>query len=176
MLLILDLDETLVHARHEPLQIEPHFSVGPYAVYRRPFLNEFINFCRENFEVAVWTSSSEDYAVEIVKQVFGSDYPLSFVWARNRCTVGIDANEYAYQWGKNLRKVKKKGYSLERVLAIDDTPEKYRRNYGNLVRVKPFEGDFSDDELNRLIPYLLRLKDVPNVRKIEKRFWRTHDV
>jgi len=55
---------------------------------------------------------------------------------------------------------------------VDDTARKHERNYGNLVTVRPFEGDPSDDELVHLGRYLETLAGVDNVRAIEKRGWR----
>lgn len=173
MLLILDLDETLIHARNDFLKHEPHFHVGSYGVYKRPYLDEFLSFCRENFEVAIWTSSSEDYASEVVENIFGNEYALSFVWARNRCTIEYVPEQQTHIWSKNIKKVKEKGYALERVIAVDDTPEKYKRSYGNLVAVQPFEGDVDDCELKLLAPYLRSLRSSQNVRRVEKRFWRS---
>ena len=42
ILLILDLDETLLHATEEPLRRGHDFLMDPYAVYLRPFLSEFL--------------------------------------------------------------------------------------------------------------------------------------
>lgn len=55
---------------------------------------------------------------------------------------------------------------------VDDTPAKLARHYGNLVRVRPFVGDQGDTELQQLGDYLCTLAGVPNVRAVEKRFWR----
>ena len=55
---------------------------------------------------------------------------------------------------------------------VDDTQKKLRRNYGNLVRVSPFEGDQRDEELLDLMTYLERIKGAENIRSIEKRGWR----
>lgn len=73
---------------------------------------------------------------------------------------------------KDLKKVKRLGYSLERILFIDDTPGKMARNYGNAVYVTPFEGDEQDDELERLADYLSTIRNEPNFRWLEKRGWR----
>lgn len=173
MLLILDLDETLIHARNELLEHEAHFHVGSYGVYKRPYLDEFLSFCREHFKVAAWTSSSEDYACEVVENIFGNKYTLSFVWARNRCTIEYVPEQQTHIWSKNIKKVKEKGYALERVIAVDDTPEKHKRSYGNLVAVQPFEGDVDDCELKLLVPYLRSLRSSQNIRRVEKRFWRS---
>jgi TFIIF-interacting CTD phosphatase-like protein len=71
-----------------------------------------------------------------------------------------------------LKKVKRQGYALESIIAIDDTPKKWEQSYGNLLRVKPFEGDETDRELKHLLVYLNTLKDAINIRTIEKRGWR----
>lgn len=73
---------------------------------------------------------------------------------------------------KVLRKVRRRGYDLERVLFVDDSPEKHVLNYGNLIHVPPFEGDLQDDELRPLLAYIDGLAAVPNLRKVEKRYWR----
>ena len=73
---------------------------------------------------------------------------------------------------KRLHKVARQGYPLERMLVVDDSPEKHTKNYGNLVRVLPFEGDMNDRELDMLSAYLVTLATCTNVRKVEKRGWR----
>jgi carboxy-terminal domain RNA polymerase II polypeptide A small phosphatase len=73
---------------------------------------------------------------------------------------------------KRLDKLKKKGFRLEQILIIDDSPEKARANYGNAIHIKEFTGDPNDCELRYLYDYLLTLKTVQNVRTIEKRGWR----
>jgi RNA polymerase II subunit A small phosphatase-like protein len=173
MLLILDLDETLMHASEAPLGRPHDFLVAEYYVYKRPHVHDFLAFCRAHFAVAVWTSSTADYAVDVVRELFGNDYPLEFVWARDRCTPRYRPETGTSDWEKNLQKVRRRGYALERVIAVDDSPQKLVRSYGNLVRVRPFEGDPADGELPELARYLLRLRDVPNVRAVEKRNWRS---
>lgn len=170
-LLVLDLDETLVHARETRLPHEPHFGVGPYAVYERPGVRDFIAHVLGRFEVGVWTSSGEQYAAAVVDHLFppGS---LRFVWASSRCTLVRDWQTGGHQWAKKLHKLKAKGYRLESIIAVDDTPAKYAANFGNLVTVREFLGDPADTELPLLSRYLDRLALVPNVRAVEKRGWR----
>jgi len=60
------------------------------------------------------------------------------------------------------------------MIVVDDTPRKLERNYGNLVRITEWLGDLDDRELLLLIKYLTKLKDVENIRKIEKRGWQKH--
>lgn len=85
-LLILDIDETLIYATEKTLERKADFRVGHYFVYKRPHLKEFLSQCLDWFEVAVWTSSSPDYAKEILANIFDDVSVLSFVWASDRCT------------------------------------------------------------------------------------------
>jgi RNA polymerase II subunit A small phosphatase-like protein len=94
------------------------------------------------------------------------------VWASDRCTVAYDMEWLEYYNRKNLKKVTRKGYRLESIIAVDDTPQKWERSYGNLVRVNPFEGEETDDELKYLLLYLDQLRYEENIRSVEKRFWR----
>lgn len=170
VLLVLDLDETLMHASRS-LKVEPDFRMWEYRVKIRPHLKDFLELAFEHFEVGVWTSSSADYAWMAVQHLFEDPSKLKFIWARERCTYGWDEEVQDFVWAKRLHKVKRLGYRLERTLVIDDSPEKFRTAYGNLVRVTPFDGDANDQELIRLGCYLLKIKDHPNLRRMEKRNW-----
>jgi len=174
-LLVLDLDETLIHARENRLEHAEDFTVGPYFVYRRPHLDVFLQTAVEHFDVAVWTASGEQYAEQVVERLFhpGS---LQFVWSSKRCTTVRDWTTGNYTKLKSLSKIKRKGYALESVIAIDDTYANYARSYGNLVMVREFSGDRSDDELLVLASYLKTLLPVTNIRKVEKRNWRKHHL
>ena len=112
-LLILDLDETLIHSTEHQLERQADFKVGSYFTYKRPHLERFLEVCFEHFEVAVWTASSEDYASKIVTEVFGTR-ALKFFWSRERCTLRYfeDTGERIYT--KPLAKVRKLGLKLER--------------------------------------------------------------
>ncbi|WP_319423461.1 HAD family hydrolase [Pleurocapsa sp. FMAR1] len=174
-IIILDLDETLIYATKKPLKRVQDFMVGSYFVYVRPHAYSFIDFCFASFSaVAVWTSSSKDYAEEISLNLFGDrKEDLAFIWSQERCVRKFDYKRYATYWIKDLKKVKRRGYPLEKMIMVDDSPEKLYRQYGNLVRVFPFEGLLPDDELIHLQQYLSVLAKVDNVRQIEKRGWRS---
>jgi RNA polymerase II subunit A small phosphatase-like protein len=182
-LLILDLDETLVYATRTPLDRPADFQVPPYQVYKRPFLKEFIHHVRQHFFLAVWSSASDDYVHEMAVQIFGEETPLDFVWGRSRCTYQMNPRFDEYRnfvrdhqnhtpYLKTLKKVKNQGYRLERILMVDDTPQKLIRNYGNAIYIREFQGEPNDEELRLLWKYLELLKDEENVRTIEKRGWR----
>jgi len=175
-LLILDIDETLLHASEIPLKHLKHdFETTLYYVYKRPFLKEFLDYCQNNFDLAVWTTGGEEFAAMVVEQLFPKENLLKFIWSSKRCTQIFNPDLYEMDAIKNLKKVKKKGYCLENVLMIDNTPSKLRKNYGNLIIINDFIGAQDDKELLLLIKYLEVLKMVDNVRVVEKRGWQKID-
>ena len=173
ILLILDLDETVVWATEEEPPDGFDFRAFKYFVKRRPHLDTFLQAVREWYELAVWSSSDDAYAHHVAESVLGDPSELRFVWGRSRCTQRFDAETRDVYFAKNLKKVKRKGFDLGRVLMIDDSPEKLQQNFGNHLQVKPFEGDPADRELLDVLPFLERLKDCENLRRVEKRGWRS---
>ena len=171
-LLVLDLDETLIFASAQQLGRPADFALADHHIYRRPFLHEFLREVSAKFAVAVWTSAAPDYARAICASIFPVGSPPVFVWDRTRCTLHRDGDTDMLTETKPLSKLVRQGYSLDRIIAVDDSPEKYRQNYGNLVRVAPFEGAANDDELRYLLRYLLELSQLANIRSVEKRGWR----
>jgi RNA polymerase II subunit A small phosphatase-like protein len=183
ILLILDLDETLIHATATKLGDDFAFQLYHYYVYKRPGLEAFLATCAAKFDLAVWSSASDDYVKQVVAQVFPPEIKPVFVWGRSRCTPLVlpQIDEYGYynldgashyEYAKLLKKVRRLGYDINRVLIVDDTPEKVRNCYGNAIYPTPFLGSPDDRELLILGRYLHTLHDTENVRSIEKRQWQ----
>lgn len=171
-LLVLDLDETLVHATEEPLARPADFDVGPYAVYERPHARPFLEQVLARFAaVGVWTASTRSYAMPVLARLVDPDR-FAFVWCRDRCTLHVDWDTREAEYLKDIRKLTRRGHRREAILFVDDTPAKLARSYGNLVAVRPYLGDAQDEELTLLAAYLDELGPIPNVRTIEKRGWR----
>ena len=173
MLLILDIDETLVFATEGEIDHSSDFHFSKFSVRKRPFLDEFLQYCFAKFSVAIWTSSTKDYVVEVVDNILDTGQELEFLWARERCTLKFFPEDGEFRYLKNLHKIKRKGYDLTQTIMVDNTPHKLIRNYGNLVWIDDFVGDQNDRELKRLQNYLDDLAQVPNVRNVEKRGWQS---
>ena len=172
-LLVLDLDETLVYASESKLNLPLDGRVGPYFLYLRPGARAFVDWALHAFsEVAVWTASTHGYATPVVDQLLGGCARLAFVWSRRRCTRVYDPETRESSWIKDLKKLRRRGYARECVLAVDNTPSKWARSYGNLVAISDFEGDPTDCELVHLRRYLTTIGGCTNPRSIEKRTWR----
>jgi TFIIF-interacting CTD phosphatase-like protein len=172
-LLILDLDECLIHGSEAELHGEADFRVGPFYIYRRPGLSEFLSGASRLFDLAVWSSATSDYVEEIATRICPANTEWKFVWARDRCTSRKDWETQETVYIKDLKKVKRIGYSLDRILFVDDTAAKLARNYGNAIYIKPFEGNDRDSELEHLLAYLVSVQHVTNFRECEKRGWRS---
>jgi hypothetical protein len=172
LLVIFDLDETLIHAEERPLAREPDFTVGPFPVYKRPFAEDLLVDCARDCTLAVWTSATRDYAEAVLDRLMLTGVSFAFVWTRERCTRRYMSEDRDHGWIKDLKKVKKHGFPLERVLMVDDIPGNLARQYGNYVRVTLYLGDEDDRELVLLACYLRELRGVENVRTVEKRGWQ----
>jgi TFIIF-interacting CTD phosphatase-like protein len=171
-LLILDLDETLIHGSETELHRPADFRVGPLHLYQRPFLASFLAAVTPVYELAIWSSASEDYVGGIGASLLRLGACWTFVWSRSRCVERMDPEMFETVFIKDLRKVERLGYDLNRILIVDDTHKKLARNYGNAIYVSPFEGSDTDNELPRLAAFLRYLHAEPNFRTIEKRGWR----
>lgn len=175
-LLVLDLDETLLYATKDKLEQREDFVVGPYYVYVRPNLAYFLSELAGDFKLAIWSSADDTYVHELVDKIKPDAVDFEFIWGRSRTTKKRISVTDEYYYLKRLSKVKRKGFSLERTLIIDDTAEKSMLNYGNAIQIAEFTGNANDDELLLLASYLKQLKNVRNVRQIEKRYWRNQDL
>lgn len=173
-LLILDLDETLIHATEKELEFSADFYFDKYFIHKRPHLDKFLEDISKHFAIGIWSSADDIYVTEIVKNIQPANVEFEIIWGRSRCSLKRDFNLDNYYFEKRLDKLKKKGFRLEQIIIVDDTPEKSRNNYGNAIYIKEFSGDTTDEELKHLYDYLLALKKVDNVRKIEKRGWRAN--
>lgn len=170
-LLVLDLDETLVSAEDEARGIPGEVAFAEHHVVARPGLADFLRKVRGEYDVAIWTASTAEYAEPIVRHFIGE--PLVFLWDRRRCTLHSDVNTRDWVYLKDIKKIVRAGYAKERTLIVDDTPAKIARSYGNYVRIAPFEGDLADNDLKFLGAYLVSIAGTANMRSLDKRGWRS---
>lgn len=182
LLLIFDLDETLIHATKNILKPEIDFKIGEFNIYKRPDVDEFLDKCFQNYKVAIWSSADDEYVKETVKQLIPEYHKLEFIWTRLNCSVkvvkkpileGFDYGGFykEHQWIKPLRRIKQKGIGLKAMLIIDNSPYKVVESKENALIIKSFEGEESDNELNKLYDFFANYEDVKDVRKVDKDTW-----
>lgn len=171
-LIVLDIDETLLHSSivNQPFDFKFDIDGLTYYTKKRPHLKEFLEYCFENFNVAIWTAADKDYAEVILQNINISKSDLLFFYTKQNCSIKYNSETRNYDIIKPLDKVKYK-ISLNNILIVDDIIETARNNYGNIINIKKFMGDDNDNELLKLISYLEKIKNEPNFRSIEKRGW-----
>ena len=159
-LIVFDLDETLVHATKVALPSTHTFKVGPYFVYVRPFASDLIRFCAAHFEIAVWSSSSERYVETVTAELFGTSFPVAFLWAVSKCVQKVDPKSNGYVYIKDLRKAMKYGFAADEIIMIDDSPEKLQRQPTRHLCLSAFTGDPIDTELLDVIERVKVLAEI----------------
>jgi TFIIF-interacting CTD phosphatase-like protein len=190
-LLVLDLDECLIYchicttenekSQYKNTAFDWIFIENNthYVFYKRPHLNEFLNEVSKYFQIAIWSSTEPSYIDNILNNIFPEHTKqLAFAWSKYKAVNAAKDNfdfssEYKSIPIKDLIKLRRKKSvnSLNKVLFVDDSPYKLKRNYGNLITVNKFEGELNDNELLHLKKYLLSIKDCENYRNLEKRNW-----
>jgi len=154
-LLILDLDETLVHSirKDDPmLDMVPFNWIGHpdvmetehHWVKKRPWLDEFLDFAKGAYRIAVWTVATEDYAMSILDRIMDS-VTLEFVKTRKDCM---------FRGSGYVKPVSSlEGYDFDDIYIVDDKPDvidgvhPININMANLIVIKPFFGSDKDQEL-----------------------------
>jgi len=169
ILLVLDIDETLIYASCSELSYPPDYRDTFYDYYKRPYVDDFLLRMSKSFRMAIWSSAGTSYIHRVAENVL-PPIEWEFIWGLNKNTIAYCYEEHGRYHVKDFKKLRKKGYNIERALMVDDTPRKCERNYGNAIYIPAYEGG-SDDVLPILADYLETLRDVPNVREIEKRGW-----
>lgn len=161
--LVLDLDETLVHASSTPLPNPDHVielsSRMKLHVLERPFLNEFLESMSAIYELVIYTAGDKEYAFAVVEKIDPRGR-ISHILHREHCVPNKTG-----ELGKDLSLL---GRDLKHVIFIDNLEANFRRQKDNGLKITDFYSDKSDDELKSLIPFLEYTSELDNVRPIWK--------
>lgn len=172
-LLVLDLDDTLIHARspsHAALPWPPQRMIERYRVYLRPGAREFVGWAREHFAgLGVWTSANLAYARAMLACLVDPQR-LDLLWTREQCE-SVALPEGGVAWTKPMARLLALGWSRAQVLVVDDKPSSVVGGEASVIAMPRFEGDPRDRELARLQAYLSELGPLPNVATVDKRGW-----
>lgn len=173
-LLVLDLDETLVHSccqcEHPPIGRAPDYHVCDYVGYHRPHLQEFLRWARGAFRyLGIWTAGGPQYASACVDTFAQKDF-FDFVWDSRRCST--------QGWSmrgpipiKPIKKLKRQGYDPKRVIALDNSSHPWVRSYGNHMSIPDYLGEPDDRWLLEVMKYLPQFCEAEDVRPFEWRGW-----
>lgn len=135
IVLVLDLDETLVFARRGPL-------------YGRPGLNELFSMCKEaGIEVVVWTAGLKSYAQAIVDNIDNCNAVTHCIYRHTKWFTG----QAGYR--KDLAAL---GRPLDKVLIIENTPDCIRGYQDNGILVPDYNGVVENDDTLYMLMDVIR--------------------
>lgn len=171
MLIVLDIDETLIHSSERKIpQYESFRTLDYYWTHKRPHLDKFLTtLLKDNFyEVGIWTAGATDYGKFIVDKIIPPklNHRLKFVMTRPDCE-GEDNNKPLQKAINtyNKQNPKSKGkYTISDVLLIDDRKGVTQYNNLNHLQIAPFEAETysdkeeMDQELDLVLDYLMTHK------------------
>lgn len=186
--LILDLDETLIHSlsRGAPrslggsggqchmIELKVNNVLTLYYVYKRPYCDFFLKELSKWFELQIFTASVQEYADPIIdwlemdmidyKKGLSAQVPPNKVFTkryyRNDCT---------YRPGVGYIKDLSRFFpheELKNVIILDNSPISYALHEHNAVMIEGWINDQSDRDLINLLPMLFSLSMCIDVRYI----------
>lgn len=161
-LLILDLDQTLIHSLQHKSEVKEAFTITflnkkeTYYVHKRRYLAKFISELRKlllkypkTFKVAIWTAAQRDYAIKILNKIWPTwNAETLFLRSYSHCSV-LPGGDIL----KDMLKLPQ-GYDT---LLVDDNPLHYTFNTENsfaVWKIKPFHYKMIDSELMDVLRYV----------------------
>ena len=154
--LLLDIDETIVHVSRHWLNRAPDFTFRLcrecHHCYIRPGLAHFLKSARARFDIGVWTAATYDYGKAILKRIFGPMWRSHLVCFYHRRHCIIDTQS---RYVKDLRRIWTRIGDCGRVWMIDDNIVHKRFNESfagaQVFLCRPYvASDHMDDELKRV--------------------------
>lgn len=171
-LLVLDLDECLLKASDKPFE---HYQIKVKDLYVaiRPGVEEMLDAVSPFYDFMIWSNTAPSYVYAKLEAFWPTRHDIVDVYSALQCRKRIE-NSYAVPFYKDLKRIVKDHpqYPLTRIVALDDRPEVYKDYYGNFLLAHPYHGDPQDRYLARVARFLIELAEHPNVRKIEKRWFK----
>lgn len=119
-LLVLDLDETLIHTAYSPI-LGGQFIAnwGLFYLYERPHLQKFMDECSAEYDLAIWSASKADYVRWIIRSTVLSEHQFVFVNSRKHCK-RIFGKDGLVEYQKDLTPYLSR---YEKVIMLDDVPK-----------------------------------------------------
>merc|ERR1712088_1022802 len=178
--LVLDLDETLIHSHHDGVLRQtvkpgtpPDFILKVtidrhpvrFFVHKRPHVDFFLEMVSKWYELVVFTASMEIYGTAVADRLDNNTGILRRRYYRQHCT--LDFGSYT----KDLSAIND---DLSSVFILDNSPGAYRAYPDNAIPIKSWFNDPSDTALLNLLPVLDALRFVTDVRSVLSRNREAH--
>lgn len=174
-ILVLDLDETLIHSHHDGL-VRPTVKPGTppdfilrveidrhpvrFYVYKRPHVDRFLNIVSQWYDLVVFTASMEIYGAAVADKLDDKRGVLTRRYYRQHCT--LDNCSYT----KDLSSI---CTDLSKIFILDNSPGAYKGYPENAIPIKSWFSDPTDTSLLSLLPFLDSLRFCSDVRSVLSR-------
>lgn len=160
--LVLDLDETLVHSSSDrpsrfALQIKVTLNNMNFTIYvqKRPGADQFLNHLIGRYDVYIFTASLPEYSLNVVKNLF-PNIPLSKVLSRHQCR---------FVQGVLVKDLTIFNRNLKDIIIVDNNYLSFMLQKENGIEIKTWIGDYDDNVLlHELLPFLLQCLEYDDVR------------
>lgn len=180
--LILDMDETLIHAKPKipankdfeydyeiTLTDDDDGSELIFMVKMRPGLVECLERLAEKYEVAVFTAAERTYATKIIEHFDGKNKFIRHILSREHC---VHVNNF---YVKDLRIIGDR--KLEEMVIVDNSIVAFAFNLDNGVPINDFRGeDPMDEELIYMTSYLDDIWHYEDIREANIANFRLSEI
>eukprot|EP00073_Rattus_norvegicus_P028069 XP_006246705.1 PREDICTED: CTD nuclear envelope phosphatase 1 isoform X3 [Rattus norvegicus] len=183
-ILVLDLDETLIHSHHDGV-LRPTVRPGTppdfilkvvidkhpvrFFVHKRPHVDFFLEVVSQWYELVVFTASMEIYGSAVADKLDNSRSILKRRYYRQHCTLEL---------GSYIKDLSVVHSDLSSIVILDNSPGAYRSHPGmgkdNAIPIKSWFSDPSDTALLNLLPMLDALRFTADVRSVLSRNLHQH--
>jgi RNA polymerase II subunit A small phosphatase-like protein len=168
-LLVLDMDETLLHTAREGEVLPRSPDTDCFApklgtslpVFKRPGVDQFLKEVAADYEVAVWTAGVKEYAEPVLDWLDPNGYITTRLY-RDSCTEQDD--------GSYVKDLSKLNRSLSEVIIVDNNSYSFALHPDNGIQCLDFYFDKYDTELKRISQFLHIIKDAKDVRTVVPQF------
>ncbi|XP_060791503.1 CTD nuclear envelope phosphatase 1B isoform X2 [Neoarius graeffei] len=159
-ILVLDLDETLIHSHHDVI-LRPSVRPGTppdfilkvvidkhpvrFFVHKRPHVDFFLEVVSQWYELVVFTASMEIYGSAVADKLDNNKGILKRRYYRQHCTLDL---------GSYIKDLSIIHGDLSSIAILDNSPAAYRSHPDNAIPIKSWFSDPSDTALLNLLPML----------------------
>jgi len=164
--LIFDMDETLIHCNEDVTIKSDYYVTINYpsgqtrmaGINVRPYAREILKELGKHFEIIVFTAGHSYYAIPVLTAFDPLNELIDHRVYRDNCIVTAEGDHM-----KDLRIFK--GRRMEDTILIDNSTISHLTQPENGVPILPFFDNKKDEELRHLVPFLMSMIGVPDVRQ-----------
>ena len=182
-LLIIDMDETLVHSdldftleqKIKKYDAILHFNSDeekniPIPLIIRPGTKKFLDYAAKEFDLVVFTASDQQYADEVIDYIEKDKKYFKMRLYRNHCLF-IEPGLYI----KDLR-IFSGIKNMEDIIILDNSIFSFANQLNNGILITSFFSDMNDTFLENVKCYLDYIKNEKDIRVINKQSFRFEEI